>query len=242
MSTKVLLVKGWTVRIVIAAAAAMARPDSVRANKAPQPNDSEPKARFSEVPLKQITIEDKFWSPRLKVNRTKTLDHVYQELEATGCLRNFDIAAGKTTGKFGGPWWADSDVYKWIEGASYVLGSHPDPALEHRVDDLISRIEAAQEPDGYLNTHVQIQEPDLRFKDLAFFTRTSVRATSSKLPSRTTRRPASDPCWTSLCDWAIASTALSARESATGFRVTKASSSPGSPLTRDGREAFLAPG
>jgi uncharacterized protein len=134
-----------------------------------QTPDSHRASRMREIPLRQITIEDEFWSPRLEVNRTRTLDHVYQQLEATGCIRNFDIAARKAAGAFGGPWWADSDVYKWIEGASYVLGSHPDPLLEKKVDDLIARIAAAQLPDGYVNTHVQIQEPDLRFRDLAFF-------------------------------------------------------------------------
>jgi len=135
----------------------------------PQTSQGSPAPKIGEIPLKSITIDDKFWSPRLEINRTKTLDHVYQELETNGCIRNFDIAAGKVTGKFGGPWWADSDVYKWIEGASYVLGSHPDPALERKVDDLIAKIAAAQQPDGYLNTHIQIEEPDMRFRDLAFF-------------------------------------------------------------------------
>src|SRR5215471_15230855 len=79
--------------------------------------------RIGEVSLKQIVIEDRFWTPRLEVNRTKTLEHVYRELEATGCIQNFDLAARKARGNFGGPWWADSDVYKWLEGASYVLGS-----------------------------------------------------------------------------------------------------------------------
>jgi len=139
------------------------------AERAPHANETTGAPRIGEIPLQQITIEDKFWSARLEINRTKTLDHVYKELEATGCIRNFDIAAKKITGTFGGPWWADSDVYKWIEGASYVLGSLPDPKLERKVDDLIARIAAAQEPDGYLNTHVQIEEPDLRFKNLAFF-------------------------------------------------------------------------
>jgi DUF1680 family protein len=114
-------------------------------------------------------IEDDFWSPRLQVNRTRTLDHVYQELETTGCIRNFDLAAKKATGSFGGPWWADSDVYKWLEGASYVLGTQPNPELDRRVDELIAKIAAAQQSDGYLNTHVQVEAPDLRFKDLAFF-------------------------------------------------------------------------
>jgi len=126
-------------------------------------------ADIGEISLKQIVIEDKFWSPRLEVSRTKTLDHVYGELEATGCIQNFDLAAKKATGTFGGPWWADSDVYKWLEGASYVLGSYPNAGLEQRVDAVIAKIAAAQQSDGYLNTHVQVEEPDLRFKDLAFF-------------------------------------------------------------------------
>jgi DUF1680 family protein len=134
-----------------------------------QARDSSEAASIGDIPLKQIKIDDKFWSPRLEVNRTRTLDHVYRELETTGCLNNFDLAAKKTTGTFGGPWWADSDVYKWLEGASYVLGTYPNAELEQRVDALIVRIAAAQQPDGYLNTHVQVEEPDLRFRNLAFF-------------------------------------------------------------------------
>lgn len=167
--TKIMSVRSWAVGLAIAVAIWVSHAFVFYAGKAAQANNPTSAARIGEIPLKQITIDDKFWSPRLEVNRTKTLDHVYKELEATGCIRNFDIAAGKTTGKFGGPWWADSDVYKWIEGASYVLGNHPNPQLQRRVDDLISKIAAAQQPDGYLNTHVQIEEPDMRFRDLAFF-------------------------------------------------------------------------
>ena len=83
--------------------------------------------RLSPLPVAAVNIHDSFWAPRLEVNRTRTLDHVLQEIEGTGGLRNFDIAAGKATGKFGGPFWADSDVYKWIEGASWTLATHPDP-------------------------------------------------------------------------------------------------------------------
>jgi DUF1680 family protein len=124
--------------------------------------------RLAELPLTAVQVEDNFWSPRLEISRTRTLDHVYKELEATGCLRNFKIAAGKEQGKFGGPWWADSDVYKWIEGASYTLALHPDARLEARVDELIADIAAAQQKDGYLDTHIQIVLPDLRWKSMAF--------------------------------------------------------------------------
>ena len=46
----------------------------------------------------------------------------------------------------------DTDVYKVIEGAAYTLSVHPDKQLEAYVDDLIAKIGAAQEPDGYLYT------------------------------------------------------------------------------------------
>lgn len=167
--TKTTSVRSWVVGLTIAVATWVSHAGVFYAGKGAQANNPTSAARIGEIPLKQITIDDKFWSPRLEVNRTKTLDHVYKELEATGCIRNFDIAAGKTTGTFGGPWWADSDVYKWIEGASYVLGNHPNPELQRKVDDLIAKIAAAQQPDGYLNTHVQIEEPGMRFRDLAFF-------------------------------------------------------------------------
>ncbi|HWA84827.1 MAG TPA: beta-L-arabinofuranosidase domain-containing protein, partial [Opitutus sp.] len=46
----------------------------------------------------------------------------------------------------------DTDAYKSIEAASYVLSMQPDAALEKEVDEWIARIAAAQEPDGYLYT------------------------------------------------------------------------------------------
>ena len=125
--------------------------------------------RLVDIPLKSVDVDDQFWVPRIEVNRTRTIDHVYSELEQTGSIRNFDLAAGKVQGKFGGPWWSDSDVYKWIEGASYSLTIHPDPKLEARVDNLIRRIAAAQQKDGYVDTFIQIVEPDMRWKNLAFF-------------------------------------------------------------------------
>ena len=54
----------------------------------------------------------------------------------------------------------DSDAYKTIEGAAYTLAAHPDPKLEKYVDDLIIKIAAAQESDGYLYTARRITPPD----------------------------------------------------------------------------------
>ncbi len=142
----------------------------VGASTADETNDLRPAAdRLAALPVSAVTIADTFWAPRIEVNRTRTLDHVLKEIEGTGGLRNFDLAAGKATGTFGGPFWADSDVYKWIEGASWTLAKHPDPALDAKLDGIIARIAAAQQPDGYLHTFVQTSVPDLRFKNFAFF-------------------------------------------------------------------------
>jgi len=60
----------------------------------------------------------------------------------------------------------DSDVAKWIEAASYRLATHPDPALDAQLDDVISLIAGAQYPDGYLNTWFTTVDPQSRWKNL----------------------------------------------------------------------------
>lgn len=56
-------------------------------------------------------------------------------------------------GEFNSPYpFDDSDVYKIMEGASYLMAVKQDKALDAYVDSLITLIAAAQEPDGYLYT------------------------------------------------------------------------------------------
>jgi len=57
----------------------------------------------------------------------------------------------------------DSDIAKWLEAASYVLASNPDPELEARVDGVIAKLAQAQQPDGYLNSYFSAHEPEKRF-------------------------------------------------------------------------------
>ena len=132
------------------------------------PPDGEP-TRLAELPLTDVTIDDAFWSPRIETNRTRTLPHTLAQLEETGCIANFDIAAGRAKGEFSEPYWADSDVYKWLQGASYHLVLERDPELEATVDEIIAKIAAAQQSDGYLNTHVQLVAPKKRWKNLGFY-------------------------------------------------------------------------
>ncbi|MFB6150727.1 MAG: glycoside hydrolase family 127 protein [Haloarculaceae archaeon] len=116
--------------------------------------------------IEDVQIDDDFWSPRIETNRTETVEYQYEQLEASGCLDNFRRAAAGEEGGFQGMWFADSDAYKWLEAASYVLATTDDPDLERRVDEVIELVAAAQEPDGYLDTYFALEEPDGRWTNL----------------------------------------------------------------------------
>ena len=82
------------------------------------------------------------------------------------CIANFRIAAGEEEGDFHGMVFQDTDLYKWIEAASYTLMSDPDPELENLIDDAVDLIGRAQQEDGYINTYFQIKEPDKKWTNL----------------------------------------------------------------------------
>lgn len=102
------------------------------------------------VPLTAVRVQDSFWSPRFETNRTTTVRYDFQKCEETGRINNFAKAGKLMPGPFQGTPFDDSDVFKVIEGAAYTLAVHPDPELDKYLDELIAKIAAAQEPDGYL--------------------------------------------------------------------------------------------
>ena len=118
------------------------------------------------VPFTDVTVEDEFWAPRLRINRERTLPHNLALCEETGRIRNFAQAAGLDDSPYQGHYFHDSDVYKVLEGAAYCLATNPDPALEAEVDRIVGLIAAAQQADGYLNTWHTIKEPEARWTDL----------------------------------------------------------------------------
>ena len=113
-----------------------------------------------------FTVDDAFWSPRLATWRTVTVPHVMRQCEETGRLRNFDRAAGLLVDEFEGRVYDDSDVYKTLEGAAHVQARAPSAAVDLRAADWVSRIAAAQRPDGYLNTWHQTHADATPFEDL----------------------------------------------------------------------------
>lgn len=117
------------------------------------------------LPFTAVKIEDIFWAPRLETNRTQTLAIEYQQCRDTGRIGAFELNWKPGMEPVPHIFW-DSDVAKWIEAASYSLATHPDPALDALLDEVITLIASAQQPDGYLNTHFTQVEPEKRWTNL----------------------------------------------------------------------------
>ncbi len=116
---------------------------------------TQPDAPILEVPFTQVHLEDRFWSPRIEINRTVSIPSAFKECEENGRFDNFAIAGGLKKGEHRGDFsFDDTDPYKIIEGASYSLAVKYDPQLDAYLDSVITLIAAAQEPDGYLTTCV----------------------------------------------------------------------------------------
>ncbi|QHT67520.1 glycoside hydrolase family 127 protein [Rhodocytophaga rosea] len=121
------------------------------------------------VDFTQVHLQSAFWSPRLDTNRKVTIPFAFQKCEETGRINNFEVAGGLKPGKFKGIAYDDSDVFKVIEGAAYSLAVQPDTKLDAYLDELIAKIAAAQEPDGYLYTIRTIHQrnPESKLDDRA---------------------------------------------------------------------------
>ena len=105
------------------------------------------------VPFTSVKVGDGFWGQRLKASREVTVPLAFSKCEETGRYRNFECAAHPSdTIHVGGFSFDDTDVYKTIEGASYLLQTYPDERLKQYIDSVLVIVAGAQEPDGYLYT------------------------------------------------------------------------------------------
>lgn len=112
---------------------------------------------ISPVPFTSVSVNDAFWGRRLKASREVSIPLAFSMCESEGRYRNFENAArhmADPADSFSvkGFSFDDTDVYKTIEGASYVLQLYPDPKLEAYIDSVLAIVASAQEPDGYLYT------------------------------------------------------------------------------------------
>ena len=102
------------------------------------------------VPLRDCRVDGGFWGERLAVHREAMLPHAWKHLRSN--IDNLKKAGIRKEGPHEGMHWADSDLFKVMEGAAYALMHHPDSETEAFLESVIDDAAAAQEPDGYLYT------------------------------------------------------------------------------------------
>lgn len=119
------------------------------------------------VDFSQVKITDDFWLPRIDKHAEVTLPACIRQCEVeTQRVKNFAIAGGLEPGEFKGLVYDDSDLYKMIEGCSYSLMNHPNPGLEKKLDEIIGKIAAAQQKDGYLMTYFILGDLSRRWTNM----------------------------------------------------------------------------
>ncbi len=116
--------------------------------------------------MSQVEIRDQFWEPRQQTNRSITVPHLFSELERAGNIPNLRLAAERKREGYQGPVYMDSDLYKAMEAAAYVLQLYPDDPIREKLDEVIGILERAQTPEGYLNSYFQVVAPERRWTNL----------------------------------------------------------------------------
>lgn len=122
----------------------------------------------------QIEVQGGLWQHYQTLVTEKMLPYQWAALNdqlpetpASHVMANFKKAAAGIREDYQGIKFGDSDLYKWLEAASYTLGKTEDKRLQAHVNEAISWIRKAQLADGYLNTFYQIdQGVDKRWTNL----------------------------------------------------------------------------
>ncbi|MFF7277734.1 beta-L-arabinofuranosidase domain-containing protein [Streptomyces griseorubiginosus] len=128
------------------------KPDA-KAHTAPVVPVAPSRGRLRPLGLDEVRITGGFWAGRREVNATATLDHCREWVDRVGWTANFTAPVEARRGRE----FADSDIYKLLEAMTWA-GVGFDPVTE--------TIAAAQEPDGYLNTHFGRPGQQPRYSDL----------------------------------------------------------------------------
>jgi hypothetical protein len=79
----------------------------------------------SPVPFTAVHVSDKFWAPKIEVNRRVSIPPAaFRQCEINGRIASFALAAGVIQGEHRGDYpLDDTDVYEVTEGASYALAA-----------------------------------------------------------------------------------------------------------------------
>jgi DUF1680 family protein len=125
-----------------------------------------PFAKLRPIPIADVRLSDPIWEPRRRTTTERIIPEQYELLESSERLANFRRGAGTEDGPFFGRYFNDTDVYKWLEAASWALAMEPDPELDSLVDSVIETVGAAQQPDGYLDNFYVVGQIEKKWTEL----------------------------------------------------------------------------
>jgi len=172
MTSKQLLRRAGLVTLLTSAAAAPAtthgEPDMPRhkRHQGVAATHESAHAALRSVPLSAVRMGDGFWKARMERNRKAGIPRLLALLEEHGAVENFRVAAGLSSAERRGPYFSDSDLFKWMEGAAYVVHLYPDDPTAAELQRVVDDVVAAQCDDGYLNTFFIKDIADQRFRNL----------------------------------------------------------------------------
>ncbi|GED09243.1 glycoside hydrolase family 127 protein [Cellulosimicrobium cellulans] len=101
----------------------------------------------------EVRLTGGFWGVRQETNAWATIQHCLTWMERLGWITNFDAVAGGRTRRERPGWqFSDSEIYKLLEAMAWEQARTGARPLAATFDRLVTRVAAAQDEDGYLNT------------------------------------------------------------------------------------------
>lgn len=118
---------------------------------------------MNNIEFSDVKITGGYWKARQDINRSVTLKAVYDRFNETGRFEALkcDLRDGDTN--IPHIFW-DSDVAKWIEGASYILHSEKNDQALEIIENAIDLIIKNSDENGYFNSHFLVAEKENRFR------------------------------------------------------------------------------
>jgi DUF1680 family protein len=116
--------------------------------------------------MREVQLTAGLLHERFQTNIAAGIPAGWRQLWESYTIPNFYVVSGRRPGEVQGPRYIDSDGYKWLEAACWAYAHTQDETLKAWIDEFVDVIEAAQEEDGYVNTHFMGERKSLRFTDL----------------------------------------------------------------------------
>jgi DUF1680 family protein len=116
--------------------------------------------------MREVQLTGGLLCERFQTNIAAGIPAGWRQLWESYTIPNFYVVSGRRPGEVQGPRYIDSDGYKWLEAACWAYAHSQDDTLKAWIDEFVDVIEAAQEEDGYVNTHFMGERKSLRFTDL----------------------------------------------------------------------------